>query len=91
LDCRLGDIGKGVCAYRTRMTIRALDHAAVGNHNLLLCFAALTAQGLNLLNELHVLNDLTEYDVLAIEPCGDDGGDKELRSISVRASVRHGQ
>lgn len=46
---------------------------------------------LNLLDEVGTLLDLTEDDVLAIEPRGDDGGDEELGSVGARASVGHGQ
>jgi hypothetical protein len=34
---------------------------------------------------------LTEYNVGAIEPASDNGGDEELRAVSVFASIRHGQ
>ena len=37
------------------------------------------------------LGDLTKDDVLAVEPRGDDGGDKELRTVGVGSSVGHGQ
>ena len=33
----------------------------------------------------------TEDDVLAIEPGGHDGGDKELRAVRVRAGIGHGE
>jgi hypothetical protein len=46
---------------------------------------------LNLLDEVGTLGNLTEDDVLAIEPRGDNGGDEELGSVSARASVGHGQ
>jgi hypothetical protein len=38
-----------------------------------------------------VFLDLTEDDVAAIEPAGDDGGDEELGAIGVGASVGHGE
>jgi hypothetical protein len=31
-----------------------------------------------------VISDLTEDNVLAIEPAGDDGGDEELRAVAVK-------
>lgn len=40
---------------------------------------------------LHSVNDLAEYDVLAVQPWGLNGGDKELRSVRVRPRVGHGQ
>ena len=49
------------------------------------------AVALNLLDEVGTLLDLTEDDVLAIEPRGDDGGDEELGSVGSRSSVGHGQ
>jgi len=51
----------------------------------------LSAQGLNLLNELKAFNNFAENDVLAIEPGSRYGGDKELGSVRIRASVGHGQ
>jgi hypothetical protein len=37
------------------------------------------------------LGDLTEDNVLAIEPRGDDGGDEELGSVGVGSGVGHGE
>ena len=34
---------------------------------------------------------LTKYNVGVVEPASDDGGDEELRAVSVLAGVRHGQ
>jgi len=44
---------------------------------------------LDLLDDVESLNNLSENDVLAIEPRGDDGGDEELGSVGVRSSVGH--
>lgn len=38
---------------------------------------------LNLLHDLVALEDLSENDVAAIEPAGDDGGDEELTPVGV--------
>lgn len=38
---------------------------------------------LNLLHNIVALEDLSENDVAAIEPAGDDGGDEELRAVGV--------
>src|SRR5689334_13759289 len=56
-------------------------------------FARLTARvgakGLNLLDEVLAGDDLTEDDVLAVEPRGDDGGDEELGAVGVGSGVGH--
>ena len=49
------------------------------------------AVGLNLLDDVQTLDDLTEDDVGAVEPGGGDGGDEELRAVGVLASVGHRQ
>lgn len=46
---------------------------------------------LDLLDEVGTLGDLTEDDVLAIEPRGDNGGNEELRTVGVGSGVGHGQ
>ena len=52
--------------------------------------AGLTAQGLDLLDDLEGVgvSNLAEDDVLAVQPRGDDGGDEELRSVAIQLSVR---
>lgn len=42
------------------------------------------AKSLNLLHDVHggSISDLTENDVLAIEPRGDNGGDEELGAVA---------
>ena len=47
--------------------------------------------GLHELHDVHALDDLTEYGVLAVQPRGDHGGDEELGSLGVGASVSHGE
>jgi hypothetical protein len=46
---------------------------------------------LDLLDNLVAFKDLTEDDVLAIEPRGDNGGDEELGAVGVTTSVGHGE
>ena len=53
--------------------------------------AALGAERLDLLDDLHALNDLSENDVLAVQPRALDGGQEELRTVSVWAGVGHRQ
>lgn len=45
-----------------------------------------TAESLNLLDDLHglVIGNLTEDDVLAVQPRGDHGGDEELGAVAGR-------
>jgi len=38
-----------------------------------------------------IIGNLTEDNVLSIQPRGDDGGDEELGSVGVGASIGHGQ
>jgi hypothetical protein len=49
------------------------------------------SEGLDLLDDVHAGDDLTEDNVLAIEPRGDDGGDEELGSVGVGSSVGRGE
>lgn len=46
---------------------------------------------LDLPDEVLSLGDLTEDDVLAVQPGGNDGGDEELGSVGVGSSVGHGE
>lgn len=43
------------------------------------------------LDDILSADDLTEDDVLAVQPGAGNGGDEELRSVGVLASVSHGQ
>jgi hypothetical protein len=49
------------------------------------------SEGLDLLDQVVVVNNTSENDVLSIQPRGLDGGDKELGSVGVGSSVGHGQ
>ena len=44
-----------------------------------------------LLDDVHALDDLSEDDVLAVEPGGLDSADKELAAVGVGAGVGHGE
>jgi hypothetical protein len=46
---------------------------------------------LDLPDEVLALGDLTEDDVLTVQPGGNDGGDEELGSVGVGSSVGHGE
>jgi hypothetical protein len=46
---------------------------------------------LDLPDEVLTLGDLTEDDVLAVQPRGNNGGDEELGSVGVGSSVGHGE
>ena len=50
---------------------------------------AASALGLDGLDDVHAVNDLTEHNVLTVEPAGDNGRDEELRAVRVRAGVGH--
>jgi len=65
--------------------------ATVFDDNLLGGFAALGAEGLDLLDNVHALDDLAEHDVLAVQPLGLGGANEELRAVGVGSSVSHGQ
>lgn len=53
--------------------------------------AALRSDGLHLLNDVHALDDLAEYNVLAVEPRGLCGAEEKLGPIGVLASIGHRQ
>lgn len=54
--------------------------------------AAAAARGLERIDDRHrILIDLTEDDVLAIEPAGDNGSDEELGAVGIGSGVGHGE
>jgi len=65
--------------------------ATVGNGDLGLGGAAGGTVGLDLLDDVHTLNDLAEDDVLAIQPGGLLSADEELGSVGVGTGVGHGE
>lgn len=68
---------------------RNLQLTTVGDHNLLGGLAGLVSVGFNLADDVHTFDDTAENDVAVIEPGGFHGGDEELGSVGVRASIGH--
>jgi hypothetical protein len=68
-----------------------LTLAAVSNGDLLGGLAALGAIGLDLLDDLHALDDLPEDDVFAVQPMGLGRAHEELRAVRVGSGVSHRQ
>lgn len=68
---------------------RNLQLSTIGNDNLLGGLARLAAERLDLLNDVHALDDGAEDNVTVVEPGSLDSGDKELRTVGVRAGVGH--
>lgn len=72
--------------------IPSLEGSAVLDGDLLLGLSGGgSSVGLDLLDEIRSLDNLTEDDVLSVQPGGDDGGDEELRTVGVGSSVGHGE
>ena len=63
----------------------------VGNGNNGGGLSALGSIRLDLLDELLSGNNLSEDNVLSVQPGGGDGGDEELGSVGVGSSVGHGK
>lgn len=80
-----------MAAVRTDTPNTCLQLATVGDGDLLGGAARVSAQSLNLLDDVQASGDGAEDDVLAIQPLGLDGADEELGAVGVLASVRHGQ
>merc|ERR1712066_1148291 len=64
---------------------------AIGNDHRLRSFTALRANALDLLHDIHALNDGAEDDMLAVEPRSLHGAKEKLRAVRVRPGVRHGE
>lgn len=62
---------------------------AVGHNNLLGGLAGLVAEGFNLPDDVHALDNAAENDVAIVEPGGLHGGDEELGSVGVGTGVGH--
>ena len=54
-------------------------------------YATMTTVHTHLLDGVHALDDLSEDDVLAVEPGGLGGAQEELAAVGVGAGVGHGQ
>ena len=63
--------------------------AAVCDDDLFCGLAALGSKGLNFLDYVHALDNLSKDDVLAIKPLGLGGAQEELGAVGVRSSVGH--
>jgi len=70
---------------------KKLNGTAVSDGNLLGKLAARRSKLLDLLDDIEAFNNLAKDDVGTVEPAGDNGGDEELRSVGVLASVGHAQ
>ena len=68
---------------------RHLAHTALGDLDAATGLAAAAALSLDGLDNVHAVNDLTEDDVLAVQPASHHSGDEELRAVGVRTSVGH--
>ena len=67
------------------------DLSRLSDDDLLRGLSRLATVGLDGLNHIHIFEDSAEHYMLTVEPGGLDGGDKELRSLSVGPSVGHAQ
>jgi len=67
----------------------ALAHPAVGDNDFLAGFSRLGSEGLDLLDNIHALDNLAKHNVLAIKPLGLGGTQEELTAIGVGSSVGH--
>lgn len=65
--------------------------ATVADHNLFRGFAVLAPVFLNFLYDVHSCRDRTKHYMLTVQPRSLYRAQKELRAISVRASVGHGE
>jgi len=65
--------------------------SAVGDGDWFGSLAGLTAERLNLLDDVHALDDGAEHDVLVVQPARLDRADEELRAVGVGSGVGHGQ
>lgn len=80
---------------------RNLELTAVHNLDLSSGLARLAAVGLDLLHDVHAVDNLTEHAVVAVqmrrghlrvtENGQSDGGDEELRTVGVGTGVGHGK
>lgn len=76
--------------FRACTFFRHLELAALGDLN---CLGRLVARALghvlDLVDDLEALEDLAEDNVLSVEPRGNGGGNKELRSVGVLSGIGH--
>lgn len=72
-----------------RLQSRRLQLATVGNGDLLGCLAGLAAIRLNLLDNVHALNDGAKDNMTIVEPGSFDGCNEELGAVGVGAGIGH--
>jgi len=65
--------------------------SAVGNDDRLGGLSALGSNLLDVLDDVHTFNNLSEDNVLSVQPCGLDSAQEELRSVGVRSGIGHGE
>jgi len=68
-----------------------LELTSVDDSDLLGAFAGLGSIGFNLFNDIHALHDLSENDVLAVQPGGLGRANEKLGSVGVGSSIGHAQ
>ena len=73
------------------VSLSSLELSTVSDDNLLGGGARLGANALNLLDNIHTLGNLSEDNVLSVQPSGLGGGKEELGSVGVGSSVGHGK
>jgi len=64
---------------------------AIGHKDLLAGLAGLGTEGFNLLDDIHALDDLSEDDVLSVQPLSLGGAQEKLTAVGVGAGVSHRQ
>ncbi len=69
----------------------SLQDSAVGDDNLGGTLSGLRSVRLDLLDNIHALDNLSEDDVLAVQPGGLGSADEELAAVGVGAGVGHRQ
>mmetsp|Transcript_40247 Transcript_40247/g.79370 ORF Transcript_40247/g.79370 Transcript_40247/m.79370 type:complete len:207 (-) Transcript_40247:124-744(-) len=69
----------------------SLHLPAVCDEDLLFGGSGLASLGLDSLHDVHAFQDLSEDDVLAVQPGAGDSGEEELRPVRVGSGVGHGQ
>jgi len=68
-----------------------LKLTAVGDSDLLGAFSGLGSIRLDLLDDIHALDNLSENDMFAVQPGGLGGTDEELAAVGVGSSVGHAE
>merc|ERR1712035_295929 len=68
-----------------------LELTTVGDNDWSAGLATLGADGLDLLDDVHALNDGAKNDVLAVQPSSLDGAQEELGAVSAWAGIGHGE